>query len=681
MLANKSQLARFFKAIADLETSVEKYRASLAKNPDFDAYKAFTTLDSSRTGSIALNDLCSFLKLNNYSGNEAEVSFLYDLYNSNHDGKLSYSDFLNLVLSANFELRQSATNYQSSYFTKSLTKDVKWELVQLLETEITGLKLINEMAEDLRQSSDWDVKAAFNTVDTDRRGYIDRVALNDFFKKTDLMMDKEDISALIKRIDRDHDGRLNYNEFMQTLYPAGCLNHAITDHYAQTFSFTFSPSQDQDQTFKTSSSFYSRRYWDEFVEKLVGRQKRSSHRGRNRREDVDEISKVVDMCLLRSLENRIRSMRSSSPPPLDRDFNSTGRFRTIFDGSYNESAKALTGSRFFSPERSHYSTRFYSTYNSPFAKSDTKDRPRYNKLALEKLVDDILRKSAKARARSQSPPKQESSINRPHSTNAGVRTPTKGEEVKQDAQASDNSQFMTPEKKTNLKEKKEQLKLSPMKGQEEHCFIKALQEIIELDQAVEDYREKLALSDDFTPYTAYSTILDAEGTSTCDIYKLQEVFASSEIKVDRAQLERVFERFDKDADGNIDEKDFEEMVYPKDKALAGSLSKKEDQDELSEETREILYEFFEKIIEVEAKVEEIRKRLSKRSLFDLEEAFRCLDAENRGHIEQEQFQKLFEKYNIRVNAKQLENLIQRYDMDFDGKVSQQEFCQGMTPSH
>lgn len=340
----------------------------------------------------------------------------------------------------------------------------------------------------------------------------------------------------------------------------------------------------------------------------------------------------------------------------------------------------------------------------------------YNKPLLDSIVDRAIQKAREARSRSplnvpRKPPLSNTIERRYEPLPVRTRSPEREEplarsnirdskiqerpRVEYDNFTSPTTRYRTPPRsrrsggddeeefdfRANSSKTKESetKKLSPMKAQEELTLLKALEEIMAVDRAVEDVRERLALQSDYTPLLVYHNLLDPDTTNKCDMLKFEEVLATTKLQLSRSELQAVFKRFDQDGDGTISEKDFEEMIYPKDRTLTKRVGRREDTKELSQRTLELVNNFFKAVIESERKVEEIRGRLSKRSLFEIEEAFKALDTKNKGFISADDFQELFYKHYITVTAKQLENLIHRYDTDFDGKITLKDLREGLLP--
>ena len=103
-----SIVCNLLKNIAENEKKIEIGRQVLCQNLNFDPYQLFSFIDSESKNYINEINLMTFLnKKNEIPCTLEEMQSLIFLYDENFDSKLSYMEFLNLVLcDNNFELRK-----------------------------------------------------------------------------------------------------------------------------------------------------------------------------------------------------------------------------------------------------------------------------------------------------------------------------------------------------------------------------------------------------------------------------------------------------------------------------------------------------------------------------------------------------------------------------------------------
>lgn len=89
---------RTFKVHFSVEESAELLRKKLARRPYFSAHDAFSAVDSDRNGYITRDEFKNILRDNGFYATDGEISWLIDRYDKNHDGRISYSEFIDEIL-------------------------------------------------------------------------------------------------------------------------------------------------------------------------------------------------------------------------------------------------------------------------------------------------------------------------------------------------------------------------------------------------------------------------------------------------------------------------------------------------------------------------------------------------------------------------------------------------------
>ena len=104
--------------LAEKEKKVEINRQVLGGDKEFDAYQVFAYLDTESKNYINEVNIINFLqKRNGIPCSIEEIEFLIFLYDENFDAKLSYMEFLNLVLpDNNYSLRKNARERVLCFF-------------------------------------------------------------------------------------------------------------------------------------------------------------------------------------------------------------------------------------------------------------------------------------------------------------------------------------------------------------------------------------------------------------------------------------------------------------------------------------------------------------------------------------------------------------------------------------
>lgn len=212
-LTTENKLANFFRAIIDGEKDIELSRQSLAEQPDFEPSTAFKRIDRLSFGTLSYSTFSDFLRDNSIVATSKDLSNLYKIYDSNADGRVNYSEFLNIVLpKTRNSLRQLALDRRPYYVAKyeALPYETEWALARELDREINYIRKVELLKEDVVSRYDYSNIDAFKLVDADRVGVINFDNFYLFMKRNGIFVSESDYLALLRRSDRDDDGRISY---------------------------------------------------------------------------------------------------------------------------------------------------------------------------------------------------------------------------------------------------------------------------------------------------------------------------------------------------------------------------------------------------------------------------------------------------------------------------------------
>jgi len=81
-----------------VEASAENLRRRLLRRPGFSASDAFTAVDSDRNGFITRDEFRRILREYGIYVSETEIQWLVERYDRDHDGRISYSEFVEEIL-------------------------------------------------------------------------------------------------------------------------------------------------------------------------------------------------------------------------------------------------------------------------------------------------------------------------------------------------------------------------------------------------------------------------------------------------------------------------------------------------------------------------------------------------------------------------------------------------------
>ena len=95
----ESRLAKMLLILADGEAAVEVSRQLLGNQLGFDPYNLFRLLDTESKGWVDSVNLVDFLRRHSVYAGTTEAQLVVFQYDSDLSGTLSYTEFLNMILS------------------------------------------------------------------------------------------------------------------------------------------------------------------------------------------------------------------------------------------------------------------------------------------------------------------------------------------------------------------------------------------------------------------------------------------------------------------------------------------------------------------------------------------------------------------------------------------------------
>jgi len=81
------------------------------------------------------------------------------------------------------------------------------------------LELMKDLGNQSAEDKEQELIDAFNVFDMDGDGFIEKHELKEIMEKLGTKLDEEELEAMIKAIDEDGDGKVNYQEFLSANKP------------------------------------------------------------------------------------------------------------------------------------------------------------------------------------------------------------------------------------------------------------------------------------------------------------------------------------------------------------------------------------------------------------------------------------------------------------------------------
>lgn len=115
------------------------------------------------------------MKENSVNSNIGECARLVNFFDSDEDGYLSYSDFIQIVLPCDDNLLRSQVQkrpYSRVGRFDALPYEMEMGLVKLIQHELTFISRMNTLVKSLEARPDYTTYAAFRTIDRYQEGSI-----------------------------------------------------------------------------------------------------------------------------------------------------------------------------------------------------------------------------------------------------------------------------------------------------------------------------------------------------------------------------------------------------------------------------------------------------------------------------------------------------------------------------
>lgn len=143
-------------------------------------------------------------------------------YDKDNDGRLSFQEFLPIVLSVDdSELRFETAQREPRRVTSKeiLIPEIEKLLAEILEREINLMASAEKSREDLVRRKDFNCLEVFKSIDCRREKFIDVESLSLYLKSNKANVEAKDVIAFVRRFDMDRDCMLSLVEFMNGILP------------------------------------------------------------------------------------------------------------------------------------------------------------------------------------------------------------------------------------------------------------------------------------------------------------------------------------------------------------------------------------------------------------------------------------------------------------------------------
>lgn len=221
---SENKLKALLVTVGDGERDLEAARQRLCNIRDFALLAAFERIDRDATGAITSIELVNFLRDNGIAHiTEGEAYNLISFFDSNGDKRLSFQEFIQIMLPCEDNILRNITIDRPSVRVGRFDRlpiDIEHSMAAVIEKEVILARRVEAGKRDLELGLDYTSTAAFRSVDRYNSGLITTVNLGAFLRDQGHWASEGELLAIVRRIDTDGDASIDLREWAEFLRPA-----------------------------------------------------------------------------------------------------------------------------------------------------------------------------------------------------------------------------------------------------------------------------------------------------------------------------------------------------------------------------------------------------------------------------------------------------------------------------
>ena len=217
--ASEERLKVLLIAVGDGERDLEAARQRLCSIRDFALHSAFERVDRDATNWVTSKELVDFLRDNGvFHVSDAEAYDLVKFFDSDGNGKLSFQEFIQMLLPCEDNVLRNITIDRPSIRVgrfERLPRDIEEGMVAVITKEVELARRLSILRKDLELGLDYSPMAAFRSIDRANSGMITTVNLGAFMRDHGHFASETELLAIVRRLDTDGDASITYGEWTE----------------------------------------------------------------------------------------------------------------------------------------------------------------------------------------------------------------------------------------------------------------------------------------------------------------------------------------------------------------------------------------------------------------------------------------------------------------------------------
>ena len=202
-LETEGRISKLFQVISEGEIAIEISRANLSSHSQFAPYQIFKRIDSESKNFITETNIVSFLQQNGIFSTIKEAKMIILFYDSDKSKSLTYSQFLNLIVSDSADIPRKINN--KLYSGNLIPFAIEYCVCRIIENELNLIREIESVLDDIKQRKDFSAFDLYRTIKGEGE-FVSGEVLMRFMRRNDTKVNYEDIKRIMKRLDIDRNG-------------------------------------------------------------------------------------------------------------------------------------------------------------------------------------------------------------------------------------------------------------------------------------------------------------------------------------------------------------------------------------------------------------------------------------------------------------------------------------------
>ena len=204
------KMLELFSFLSRIEQSVQIRRKVLTDYYDYDPAKIFKRLDIENKGYITSEDIILFLSEHNIPYTDESVKLMILFYDMDFNGILSFPEFVSIIQNNNILLNKKKINLNLN--NNKLSFNIEYCLTKIFEKEIELNQYIINILTEINKNINCNLLDIFKELSLNK-DYISNRDIMNYLNNNQIDYSKSQINDIMKRLDINKDGKIDFNEF------------------------------------------------------------------------------------------------------------------------------------------------------------------------------------------------------------------------------------------------------------------------------------------------------------------------------------------------------------------------------------------------------------------------------------------------------------------------------------